>query len=151
MRATQFIAPALRFALRMGQKNRPPGYIGLKIAAAVLLGAAVIFALIALHGYLRTHFSAVATHALFAGGFAFLAVAILLGISIAQRRYRAPSVAERLRDDLQETHAQFSGLQRDMYRNFRRNEKTWLLSAAVLGLMLGANARGRRKKPDSGA
>lgn len=151
MRALQFIAPALRFAMRMGQKQRPPRYIALKIVAAILIGVAAIFALIALHGYLRLYFSGVVTHAIFAGGFAVLALAILLGVNIAQKRYRAPTIAAQLREDIDKTGTQLAGLQHDLYRNFRLNEKSWMLGAAVIGLMLGANLRGKRKKPDSNA
>lgn len=146
MRGTQFIAPALRFALRMGQKKRPPRYIALKILAALLFSVALIFALIALHGYLRLHFSAVITNAFFAGGFALIALATLLGVRIAQNRYRAPSFSEHMRDEVSKTSTQIAGLQRDMYRSIVRNEKSWLLAAAVLGVMMGANARGKRKK-----
>lgn len=151
MRGAQFIAPALRFALRMGQKQRPPRYIALKIVAAILIGVAAIFALIALHGYLHLHFSGIATNAIFAGGFAVIALGVLLGVRIAQNRYRAPSLGEHMRDEVSKTGAQIAGLHRDVYKNIARNEKTWLLAAAVIGIMMGANARGKRKKTSSDA
>lgn len=146
MLGTQLIAPAVRFAMRMGQKKRPPRYVALKIVSALLIGVAAVFALISLHGYLRLHFSAVAVNAIFSGGFAVLALGILLGVRIAQNRYRAPTLTEHMREEVSETGAQIMGLHRDMYRSILRNEKTWLLAAGVLGIMMGANARGKRRK-----
>ena len=149
MQGWQFIAPALRLALRMGQKNRPPRHLGLKIVAVILLGVAVIFALVALHGYLRLHFSAVLTNAIFAGGFALLALGILLGVHMAQRRYQPPTLAAQMREETRSVKAQFAGMQNDLQRSWHEHEKTWLLGAAVLGVLLGAQTRGKRRKPQN--
>ncbi|MDO4777434.1 MAG: hypothetical protein Q4A06_08280 [Cardiobacteriaceae bacterium] len=151
MSPLQLVGPAVKFALRVGQRNRAPKHIALKLVAAILLGVAVIFMLISLHQHLRLHFSPVLTNAFFAGGFAVLAVVILLGVYIAQKRYRAPSFSEQVQEQVGETRAQFAGMQRELYRSVLRNEKTWMLGAAVLGLMLGANTRGKRRKPPAGS
>lgn len=135
-------------ALRMRQKNRPPSHLGLKIVAAILLGLAVIFALIALHGYLRLFLPGMAVNALFAGGFALLALGILAGVRIAQKRYQPPALGEKLRDDVDHAFvAPFVKLQDDIERNVQQHEKSWLLAAAVLGILLGARTRGKRRAP----
>lgn len=149
MSPLQLLGPAVKFALRVGQRNRAPKHIALKLVAAVLFGVAVIFMLIALHQYLRLHFSPELTNAFFAGGFAVLALAILLGVRIAQKRYRAPSFSEQVQEQVGETRAQFAGMQRDLYQSLLRNEKSWMLGAAIFGLMFGANLRGKRKKAAS--
>ncbi|MDO5090595.1 MAG: hypothetical protein Q4D61_03535 [Cardiobacteriaceae bacterium] len=147
MSPLQLLGPAMKFALRVGQKSRAPRYIALKIVAAILFGVAAVFMLIALHQQLRLAFSPALTNAFFAGGFAVLALAIVLGVQIAQKRYRAPSLSEQMQEQISDTKSQFAGVQREVYRSLRHHEKSWMLGAAVLGLFFGARMRGKRKPP----
>lgn len=149
MSPLQWLGPAVKLALHVGQKKQAPKQIGLKLMAAILLGVAVIFGLISLHGYLRLHFSAVLTNAFFAAGFAVLGLVILLAVRMAQKRYRAPSLTEQVQEQVGEARSQLAGAQRELARSLRKHEKSWLLGAAVLGLVFGASMRGKRTKPPS--
>lgn len=131
----------IAFGVKSGFNARTPKFILLKVIAGCLFLVAGIFALIALHQLLRTHYPAQMTNLFFAGGFAIVALGILLTVAILRARHRQKSpldtplrALEELSDNAQ---VQAKQIAERAGGYVRHHSGSVLLGVAILGLILG--------------
>lgn len=148
------IISLIPFAVEMGvKKSQTPKNIALKLLGAVLFGIGAIFGLIALHQFLCKSFSPPEVNLQFAGGFAVLGlVCFAIVFSRAKSRHKptllnASSLAEipeGIKNTAQSAVENAARLQKGIKQNLHNHTGTYLLGAAVLGLLLGARTRGKK-------
>lgn len=134
-------------ALEFGvQKAKSPKYIALQAIAGLLFVLAGIFALIALHHYLSLSFDPVQVNGLFAGGFALLAIFIILMVVGLKRRRQAASAVAPLKRQVRDAMENGVRVVENVKDYTHSHTGTLLLAAAVVGIFMGSRARGKRRK-----
>lgn len=148
----------LKLGLELGLKSKTPKYIALNLIGTLFLGLALLFSLIALHDYLSFLFNPMIANAFFAAGFAMIGTIVLLVRAGLQAKAQQQSNAQRLaqgfeklsenaKDYLNPALNQAKQASENLQHSLNRNTLTYLLGAAVLGLLLGN--RSRNKKTDA--